>query len=48
MPEDDGRRRYIAAEKDINGSTENVPAYRVEQIVQLRFQELFNIINKKI
>ena len=48
MPEIDGRRRYIAAEKDISGSTENIPALRVEQIVQLRFQELFNIINKKI
>ena len=48
MPEADGRRRFIAAEKDISGSTENIPAARVEQIVQLRFQELFNIINKKI
>ena len=48
MPEADGRRRYIAAEMEINGSMQNIPADRVEQIVQLRFQELFNIINKKI
>ncbi|MBO7619223.1 MAG: rod shape-determining protein [Victivallales bacterium] len=48
MPEADGRHRYIAAEMEINGSMQNIPAARVEQIVQLRFQELFNIINKKI
>jgi len=48
MPEGEGRRRYIAAEMEVNGSMQNIPASRVEQIVQLRFQELFNIINKKI
>ena len=48
MPEAGGHRRFIAAEKDIRGTTENILASRVEQIVQLRFQELFQIIDKKI
>lgn len=48
MPEADGRRRFIAADMEINNSKKNIAASRVEQIVQLRFQELFNIINKKI
>ena len=48
MPEANERRRYIAAGMEINGSVQNIPSARVEQIVQLRFQELFNIINKKV
>jgi cell division protein FtsA len=48
MPEADGRLRFIAAEKDNNGTTKNISALEVEQVVHLRFQELFQIINKKI
>ncbi len=48
IPKDYGRSRYIAVEKDINGSTENIAVDRVEQVVYLRFQELFNNINNKI
>lgn len=45
IPVGDGRARLIAAEQGPK-SVKHIPASTVEQIVQVRFQELFNIIDK--
>lgn len=48
MPEQENSRRFIAASLEINDTKKNISASRVEQIVQVRFQELFHMINEKI
>ena len=48
IPIGDGRSRLIAADQGIGGTSKNIPASAVEQIVLVRFQELFNIIDRKM
>lgn len=47
IPVGDGRTRLIAVDQG-QKTPKNIPASAVEQIVQVRFQELFNIIDKQM
>lgn len=42
------RSRFISADQGLGGGSKMLPASSVEQIVHLRFQELFGIINKRM
>lgn len=44
----DERARFISADQGLGGGSKMLPASSVEQIVHLRFQELFGIINKRM
>ena len=48
IPIGDGRTRLITAGKTPDGTVKNISASSVEQIVQVRFLELFNIIDEKM